>query len=153
MGRTTQLFILLFLFLLSLGQAKSFDQQQAGNFEKIRAETIDGVIVSEDRARFFYSGSKVKGYFTPSKEDVLSAEAKVVDYLDENTPQARGYPFVPDLDKKLANYKRQYVGVVLDGKRKIWFNFFCNTGNDSWQRNPYRVIGGGACYFNSYLFH
>ena len=144
----TKVFILLFSLLLSLGQGKSFAQQQAESFEEIKTETIDGVIVPEHRARDFYFGNKVKGYFTPPREDILRAEAKVIDYIEDNTPQARGYPFAPDLDKKLANYKRQYVGIVLDAKRKIWFNFFCNAGNDSWKRNPYSVIGGGACYFN-----
>lgn len=124
-------------------------KRQAYNFEEIKTETIDGVIVPESRAREFYSNNKVQGYFTPSKEDILKAESKVIDYIDDHTPQQVGYPFAPDLDKKLANYKRQYVGVILkNGKRKIWLNFFCNAGNDSWKSNPLSVMGGGACYFN-----
>jgi hypothetical protein len=146
----TVLFVLFFLLLLcNLGHTRSFAGEKTYDFEEIKNETIDGVIVPQERAIGFYSGNKIKGYFTPLKEDILKAESKILDYIRGNTPQARGYPYAPDIDKKLANYKRQYVGAIFkDNKRKIWINFFCNSGNDSWKSSPFSVIGGGACYFN-----
>lgn len=142
--------IFLFIFLcfcvkLDAGLA---EQQQPYAFEEIITETVHGVIVPKERAREFYYGNKINGYFTPLREDVLKAEAGVVDYIDDHTPQVKGYPFVPDLDQKLANYKRQYAGAVMSGKRKIWMNFFCRTINDGWKRKLFKVFGGGACYFN-----
>jgi hypothetical protein len=139
------LIILSFFWKLIAGEAK---QQQSYAFEEIKAETIDGVIVTKDRAREFYYSSKLQGYFTPSKQDVLKAEGAVIDYIEDHTPQFKGYPYVPDLDYKLANYKRQYVGLVIDGKRKIRLNFFCRTHNIDWKRYPVGVLGGGGCYFN-----
>ena len=136
------------LFFTVPGFAENGKQQVYG-FIEVKAETIDGIIVPENRAREFYFNNKVKSYFTPSKEDVLKAESKVIDYIEDHTPQMVGYPYAPDLDKKLANYKRQYVGVVLkNNSKKIWLNFFCNAGNDTWKSTPFSVIGGGACYFN-----
>jgi len=134
--------------LLNPGHKILFAGKETYDFEEIKTETIDGVIVPQDRAVSFFYGNKVKGYFTPLREDILKAESKVFDYIRDNTPQALGYPYAPDIDKKLANYKRQYVGVIFKDKRKIWINFFCNYGNDSWKNSPLSVIGGGACYFN-----
>lgn len=119
----------------------------ADDFIEIKTETIDGIIVPKYMAgNFYYRGAE--DYFTPSREDVLQAESKVIGYIKDNSPQMRGYPFDPDLSQGLANYKRQYVGVILKAKRKIWLNFFCNTDIYDWKREPYVVFGGGACYFN-----
>ncbi|GEM_PF-3272289 len=138
------LIVLCSLWKLTGGNA----EQPPYAFEEVRTGTSDGVIVPRDRAGEFYYGSKAQGYFTPLKKDVLKAEGAVVDYIEGHTPQFKGYPYVPDLDKNLADYKRQYVGVVIEGKRKIWLNFFCRTDSIDWKRYPYRVFGGGGCYFH-----
>ena len=123
-------------------------QEHFGSFDEIQTETIDGVIVPQDKARDFYGSSSVTAYFTPSRDDVLAAESQLQEYLEEKTPQSLGFPFVPDLGQDLANYKRQYVGIILNGKKKIWLNFFCNALNANWRQMPYSVLGGGGCYFN-----
>jgi len=135
---------LYFSFIASL----VFAENLIVDFEEVKTKTIDGVIVTQDRAADFFRIRKVQGYFTPSREDVLKAESKVISYIQDTTPQSLDYPFVPDLDKKLRNYKRQYVGVILRGKKKIWLNFFCDAHEDSWKRNPYIIFGGGACFFS-----
>ena len=136
--------ILLAIFswlIINAGGATAFAQE-------VKTDTIDGVIVPQEEAGRYFSGNKVQGYFTPSKEDVLVAESRIIDYIEDHTPQALGSLYSPDVDQKLANYKRQYVGVILDGRKKIWMNFFCYTLNTDWKHNPYVVFGGGGCYFN-----
>lgn len=139
---------LIFLCLFWKIAAGEVQQRQPYAFEEIKTETIDGVIVPEDRAREFYYSNKVQSYFTPLEDDVLKAESRVINYIDDHTPQFKGYPFVPDLEQKLANYKRQYVGLIMSGRKKIWLNFFCRTNNIDWKRYSFRVFGAGACYFN-----
>lgn len=136
------------LFTSCFMPARSFGQQQV-DFEELKTDTIEGVIVPADKAPAYYRSIHVDGYFTPLKDDILKAESKLIDFIEFATPESKGYPFVPDLDKKLANYKRQYVGVVLKGEKKIWLNFFCRViGNFDWKHNPCVFYRGGGCYFN-----
>jgi hypothetical protein len=52
-----------------------------------------------------------------------------------------------DLWQTLSKYKRQYLGFVLNGQKKIFINFFCDPFNIDWKRQLVSVFDGGDCFF------
>lgn len=104
----------------------------------IKTDKIDGVIcanLSEWKFRF-----EDKDLWIPTKEQIFEAEEKIEQYLKDN-PNKKS----PDLWRKLSKYKRQYVGIVVDGHKRIFCNFFCSEKPLS--PSPYLVDDGGDCYF------
>lgn len=50
--------------------------------------------------------------------------------------------------ENLEEYRRQYLGVVVDGEKRIWVNaFFSDTSFSDWERVPVDVDGGGRNYW------
>lgn len=132
--------------------------QPKNNFELIKTDTIEGVIINEERGEDFYwiTSYTAESFWTPTKEEVLKAEEKLADYLKEAVPNylqeiPKFHVFYKDstLWQDLPEYNRQYVGIVLNGDRKIWLNFFRkrDRGYD-WKSTPLSVFGGGTDYFN-----
>ena len=82
-------------------------------------------------------------YWSPSRVDVQAAEDGVTAFLQEN--ESAFFTDIP-VWQRLSEYKRQYVGVVWDGKKIIYANFFCSDEPD-WKENFVLVVDGGACSF------
>lgn len=98
----------------------------------------EGVILpAECRFPWYHRGLE---YWTPSRSDVLEAEARVGGYLQSAAPE---------IAKKLTHYKRQYSGVVKDQRQLIYLNFFiADSGLDGdWGTQPVDVDDGGDAYF------
>jgi hypothetical protein len=51
----------------------------------------------------------------------------------------------PDLWQKLPRYKRQYVGFVINGHKRIFCNFYCSE--ESLSCKPVVYEDGGDCFF------
>jgi hypothetical protein len=103
-------------------------------------------------------------FWTPTVADVEKLEARLPRYLreqlDRPPPRVKGKgkrkdaaleppprPKVP-LAERVAAYKRQYVGLLKDGHRVVWANFFCDVdSHTSWRKSPVDVDDGGDCYF------
>ncbi|HET8946995.1 MAG TPA: hypothetical protein VFQ07_08425 [Candidatus Polarisedimenticolia bacterium] len=82
---------------------------------------------------------KVTEYWTPSTADVLRAEAGLAKHLAGTTPA---------LAVKYSGYLRQYMGFVVDSRRKIHMNFLCwKPETPGWRCSPVVVDDGGDCYF------
>jgi hypothetical protein len=116
------------------------------NFEIVRTEKSEGVIVPRERAADFTTGLLGRDeneFWTPSRKDVLKFEEGIGAYLKKSAPRQS-----PNLWSKLPKYKRQYVGVVKNGRKLIYANFFCQSGNTDWKAHPVFVLDGGDCYFN-----
>ena len=48
----------------------------------------------------------------------------------------------------LGNYRRQYVGIIVDGEKRIWCNSFFSDGSfPDWERVPVDVDGGGKHFW------
>jgi len=111
-----------------------------GGFTRIQAQGIDGVIVPDARASAFYVGhySAPSSYWTPSADEVMALERALPAHLAHAAAQ-----LVP----KLGRYKRQYVGVVENGARLVFANFFCDARPIEWMHRPVIVDDGGDCYF------
>ena len=50
--------------------------------------------------------------------------------------------------ENLEKYRRQYVGIVVDGEKRIWCNsFFFDDSFPEWKRVPVDVDGGGRNFW------
>ncbi len=119
----------------------SFGQNANDNPLRI---TVDGVILPN--LSYFDSGTIPDGTWLLTPKEALLFEAGLQDYLREN-PDPRS----PKLWEKLSEYKRQYAGVIVEGKQLIYTSFICNSfaeDNDDWQRDVLIISDGGDCFFN-----
>lgn len=131
------------LLLLSLAGCSVFPAP--AGFQAVETAGFEGVIVPAAEAEAFllaFYGAGASGYWTPGREDVLQLEERLPAFL-QTSPDPRS----PDLWQKLARYKRQYVGVIENGTRKIFVSAFCDTMGVDWKREPVAVADGGDCFF------
>jgi len=84
----------------------------------------------------------INDYWTPSRDDVLAFEEGIGPYLQQAAPQT-GPGSLSDLNE----YRRQYIGIVANGQRVIFANFFCNGYDTDWQHKIVYPLDGGSCYF------
>jgi hypothetical protein len=85
-------------------------------------------------------------HWTPTLQDVGVFEGGLVDYLRTARP-----PEEPDLYRIVPDYKRQYEGLILDGRRVLFVFFRCPRHPDddsAWSEHPMMVSDGGKCYFD-----
>lgn len=105
------------------------------------------VIFSEDQARGQSIGSWLGvdvDYWTPGQEDANAVESGVAAYLQENADSF--YMPGPSVWERLDEYNRQYIGLIVDDRKIIYANFFCD-GLTDWEQEFVMVLDGGACYF------
>jgi hypothetical protein len=102
--------------------------------------SFEGVIVPERDAGGI--DPQAQGYWTPAERDVLALEAGLAAFLRASAP-ARS----PDLWEKQPTYKRQYFGLIRDGKRLVYASFFCSVPGDEWRSQALFVMDGGDCFF------
>ena len=81
-----------------------------------------------------------KELWIPTKEQVFESEERIEQYLKDN-PNKKSL----NLWQELSKYKRQYVGIVVDGHKRIFCNFYCS--DEPLSSKPYFVSDGGDCYF------
>src|SRR6266516_4116275 len=94
----------------------------------------------------------VEGTWTPSAADIAAFDVALEPVLVE----ALSHSFSPDsLRPKLSSYYRQYVGIVLGGRRLIYVNGFQSIvlhdfpDSTAWQRTPVMVCDGGEAFFGA----
>jgi hypothetical protein len=125
----------------------------------IPALETDQVIVTDSFEGVIFAGASAKqmdleamfgffktidGYWTPSRDDVLAFEERLGPYLQGAAPPQTDPSPLSDLDK----YRRQYIGILVDGQRVIFANFFCDGYDTDWQHKIVYPIDGGSCYFD-----
>jgi hypothetical protein len=114
-------------------------------FEVVKTDEFEGVIVPRERAADFmkaFSGMVEKETWTPGKNEIIKLEAKIKSYLKKAAAKSS-----PNLWSKLATYKRQYMGIVRNGRKVIFSNFFCQSFDIDWKTTPVAVDDGGDCFF------
>jgi hypothetical protein len=114
-------------------------------FEVVKTADFEGVIIPREKARDFmraFSGMEEKDAWTPNKDDVLKLEEKIEAYLKKAAAKRS-----PNLWSKLAQYKRQYIGIMRNNRRVIYANFFCDSFDKDWKTKPVMVDDGGDCFF------
>lgn len=125
--------------------------ESPGN-DLIETPEYTGVIVSEHGASEFgylLDGASTE-FWEPSSDDVSSAEKCIRQLLaslqqDPGAYRKEDAAFILD---NLEQYRRQYVGIVVDGEKRIWCNAFLDHDSfPNWERVPVDVDGGGNHYW------
>jgi hypothetical protein len=120
--------------------------------EYIRTPEFEGVIFPEgygcvpDYWRF--------PYWTPSRDLVLAAEARVPAFL-RSFPPNHGEPredwhqryAAPLILAKLPQYRRQYTGIVFENHPMLHMNYFARARLGDWVTHFVEVCDGGYAYF------
>lgn len=121
------------------------DNQEARPPTEVKTDQFEGVIVTSETVAWYVrdlTGARPEKVWEPERADVLEMESRLADYL-RKTRDGRS----PDLWKKLTKYKRQYMGVIENGRKVIYTNFFCVVPKVDWKYFPVVVEDGGDCYF------
>jgi hypothetical protein len=85
-------------------------------------------------------------YWSPTKADVRTLQSGLPAYLQEN--KSAFYMTDASVWDQLNEYNRQYVGIVLEGRKVIFASYLCKDGaNTGWREDFVFVADGGACYF------
>ena len=127
----------LLLCLLALSLTTAAVGQDSRN---IKTDKIEGIICTNFAA--WRSVVATTEFWTPTNDDVLAAETQIEAYLKTKSKNLR----TTDLWRKLPDYKRQYVGIMVKGHKRIFCRFFCRFPgplNDK----AFRVEDGGECFF------
>jgi hypothetical protein len=84
-----------------------------------------------------------KSTWQPSVGDILSLEAVLPKALMAHGPSSS-----PDWSTVQSKWRRQYVGIVLNGRRLIYGNYFPkNDEARGWRSAPQIVCDGGSSFF------
>jgi hypothetical protein len=116
----------------------------------IETSEYTGVLVSRNGALAFgylFDGASTE-FWEPSVDDVSSAEVCIRRFLvsTQTDPKLDAYQKenVTFILENLEEYRRQYVGIVVDGEKRIWCNlFFVDDSFPDWKRVPVDVDDGG----------
>jgi hypothetical protein len=111
----------------------------------VAGEGYRGVIVrgadASDFAQALTGQAGIQGW-EPTPDDINKLESELPAFLKTASNAA------PDLWIRIANYYRQYAGVIdSDGRQTIFVNAFCDTVTSEWQTDPVLVLDGGDCFF------
>ena len=91
-------------------------------------------------------------FWEPSVDDVSRAEKGTRQSLGAllDDPELGAYQRtkVEFILENLDQYRRQYVGIVVDGEKRIWCNAFLAEGHfPDWQSRPVYVLDGGRYFW------
>jgi hypothetical protein len=112
------------------------------------------VIISGDAAAQsgFLFDKAVTGYWEPSLDDISKAEERIRQYLvsAQDDPNLDTYhrESAAFIVANLEQYRHQYLGIVVDGAKRIWCNsFFSDRSFPDWERVPVCVLDGGRYFW------
>lgn len=113
--------------------------------EKHPSKSATRHVASMDEAAAFYSvhATDAQSFFVPSASDIAGLEAALPAYLVATT-----VPEAVSISPSLPSYRVQFVGVVVDGTRRIFANYF---RSDDPVDEPLRVADGGSRFFQVYF--
>jgi hypothetical protein len=116
-----------------------------------------GAIVPADFARKHLDAlqlGKADDYWTPSELEIASAELSLRHWLEAASGGSSGEAHHPEIDRiraNLARYRRQYVGILIDGQREVFINFFPEaengTDNHAYWLDEFVVVFDGGFWF------
>jgi hypothetical protein len=112
-------------------------------FRRFRGDGFEGiVVVASSKLVPPTYGYREEGYFTPEDEQIGWFEAGLATHLRASPP-----PRSPKLYAKYAPYHRRYVGMRINGAKKLYTSFYCPRF-DGWERPDVAVEDGGDCFFH-----
>jgi len=113
----------------------------AGCSSTLTTDGVEGVIFPAHKADFVAqaTGRKELAYWTPSEPDIVHAIPHIRKFLSGAAPT---------IANRLQQYRCQYFGIIVNGKKGIYCNFFHRDGHDeNWRTEPLFVLDGGDWYF------
>ena len=113
----------------------------AGCTSTVATSGIEGVIFPARKADFAMevTGRKDAQGWTPSKTEIAKAMPQIKTFLGKQAPS---------IASSLQEYRCQYFGVVVDGKKRIYCNFFRRSSwDEGWRIEPVFVLDGGDDFF------
>lgn len=118
---------------------QTVEQLENGN-TVITTSSFTGVILSEEFIRD-------SDYWTPEVHDILALEENIQDYLSEN--ESEFHSSQAPTGEALAEYYRQYYGMIQNGRKLIIGFYFCSwvLKNEEWKDGVVDASGGGDCFF------
>jgi hypothetical protein len=152
-------FALYFLVPMFCGAAVAL----ASDIDSVKTNGIEGVIVGEHTAqgwRTFIPGAR--GVWTPTPQDVAAAENHLRAALEKGATDPATImpgPF-SELSRKFSReaiarvlehykeYRRQYVGVVIRGKRYVFLNSFSAHESMHEKERFVQVMDGGYWFWH-----
>jgi hypothetical protein len=95
--------------------------------------------------------------WTPASGDIARLEAALAGAIQARPEIRRShFPGDPDWTRVPQGWRRQYVGIVRDGRRFIYGNFFPRSNMEAaidealdWRSRPMAVCDGGAPFFGT----
>ena len=92
--------------------------------------------------------SPYKSTWTPTEEQILKALSTIYEFIDNPTGindwQKKE---IAKIKKNLSLYRVQFVGIEIEGEKRIWCNFFSNDRIDYWKEGVVIVLDGGFWYW------
>ena len=80
--------------------------------------------------------------WNPTREQLDGAEPDVLEKIQRSEPE---------LFQRIDQYRCQYFGITVDGRKRIYYNFFLNDTeafDGDWRTEPVFVLDGGSDYFH-----
>jgi hypothetical protein len=119
----------------------------------VEAPEYTGVIFTEKNTSEYRPvfPSDITGFWEPSTDEVSRAEACTRDLLAsvQQDPDDYRKEHAAFILENLENYRRQYLGIVVDGEKRIWTNAFFYEGNyPDWTSDLVIVLDGGNYYWD-----
>ncbi len=106
-----------------------------------KQEPITGVILPTSSGHYLpdsNDGRPARGW-KPSKAVIKRAQPVILEYIKDSDQE---------IFENLDHYRCQYFGIIVDGKKRIYCNFFWFTEDRrNWRTKPVVVLDGGNWYF------
>lgn len=165
-------FVLLLLSFAALCDAL------AGDFTIVKNSKITGAIIPAEIAQEWHKtirgkrdashgiqdmiGVEAQSFWTPLAKDIELAENRLRGALEKavkepmtldayaKTPLAQKVVFqhVENILKHYDEYRRQYIGLVIHGKRHIYLNSFSARDNENYTKQFVIVMDGGFWFWH-----
>ncbi len=105
-----------------------------------QTEIVGRVLPHADAGDIPYSlDGKTEGFWVPTGEILSRAEPAILRYIEEQDGK---------IFANIDRYRCQYVGIVVQGKKRVYCNFFWPTEDEAdWKENFVFVLDGGDMYF------
>ena len=125
----------------------------AADFPLVHGIAAEAVIVPAAAAKEMPGFDSFSGHWTPSATDIQQLEERLAAFLRSEAIRPGGQrPHVAEVSRRIREYRRQYVGVIAEGKRLVLLNAFPKRDAESefypnWRREFVAVSDGGASYW------
>jgi len=132
------------------GGVEPVSYRKAAKFTPVRILGKEGVIVPKVFLR--ESGLSAEGFWTPKTSQLRKVERSLPRFLRKEM-QSRPLGELSEVIALAPKYRRQYLGMILNGRKVIWINCIpqkSDNGVDpfaNWKREIIDVSDGGSAFW------